>query len=322
MRELTLLVIGDGADPQLGELARRAPGVRVVIGDRLEALAADAPQADAILLWTGPRALVDEVLALCGRLRWVHSSWAGVEDLLAGALGASPVPLSNARGVYSAALGEFALAAMLYFAKDLGRMRGAQAAGRWDPFEVEMLLGRTVGVIGYGDIGRAVASRARALGTRVLGLRRDPGRSRGDELLDEVLPPDGLAELMGRADYAVVALPLTPETRGFVGAAALGAMGPGAVLINVGRGAVVDEAALVRLLAGRRLRGAALDVFEREPLPPGHPLWGLDNVLLSPHCADRTAGWRAASLELFLDNLGRFRRGEALLNLVDKGRGY
>lgn len=321
MQAPTLLVIGDPADPELAALPERAAGARVHIGDRLEALAEAAPEADALLVWTGSGAVFEAVLPLCRRLRWVHSSWAGVEHL-APALADLDVPLSNARGVYSAALGEFALAAMLYFAKDLPRLRRAQAAGRWEPFEVEMLAGRTVGIVGYGDIGRAVAQRARAFGARVLGLRREPGRSAGDALLDEALPPGRLPSLLGRVDYAVVALPLTAETRGLLGEEELAALPERAVLINVGRGAVLDEAALARRLAQGRLRGAALDVFEREPLPPGHPLWALDNVLLSPHCADQVAGWRAASMALFLDNLERFLRGEAPRNLVDKRRGY
>jgi phosphoglycerate dehydrogenase-like enzyme len=127
---------------------------------------------------------------------------------------------------------------------------------------------------------------------------------------------------MRRADDVVVATPLTADTRGLVSQAAIGAMKPGAVLVNVGRGPVVDEAALARALTERRIRGAALDVFETEPLPAGSPLWGLDNLLLSPHCADNTPGWLEAAMRAFLGNLERFRRGERLLNVVDKRIGY
>jgi phosphoglycerate dehydrogenase-like enzyme len=140
--------------------------------------------------------------------------------------------------------------------------------------------------------------------------------------VSETLPLDELPALMSRSDDVVVAAPLTPESRGLVGRAAIDAMKPGAVLVNVGRGPVVDEAALLNALRAGRLRGAALDVFETEPLPAGHPFYSLDNVLLSPHCADNTPGWLEAAMRAFLDNLGRFRRGEPLRNLVDKASGY
>ena len=178
------------------------------------------------------------------------------------------------------------------------------------------------GIVGYGDIGRAVAERARPLGTRILALRRRPERSRQDPLVDEMLPAEALVELMGRADDVVVAMPLTAESRAFVGEAAVRALRPTSVLINVGRGPVVDEAALVRALTEHRIRGAALDVFETEPLPAGHVLYSLENVLLSPHCADNTPGWLEAAMRCFLRNLNRFRRGEELENVVDKAIGY
>ena len=176
--------------------------------------------------------------------------------------------------------------------------------------------------MGYGDIGRAVAERARALGLRVLALRRRPELSRGDPLVDEALGEERLLELMARSDDVVVATPLTPQTRGLVGRAAIAALPPTAVVVNVGRGPVIDETALVEALAASRLRGAALDVFETEPLPAGHPLWSLPNVLVSPHCADHVPGWIEAAMRAFLDELERFRRGEPLRNVVDKKRGY
>jgi phosphoglycerate dehydrogenase-like enzyme len=240
-----------------------------------------------------------------------------VPELVAG-----PAVLTNGRGVFSPALAEFALAALLFFAKDLRRLVESQREGRWDPFEMQALAGRTLGVVGFGDIGRAVAARARPLGMRVLALRRRPELSRQDPLVDEPLAVDQLPELMSRADDVVVAAPLTPQTAGLVGREAIAAMKPTAVLVNVGRGPTVDEAALVDALAGGRIRGAALDVFETEPLPPGHPLWRLPNVLLSPHCADHVPGWVEAAMRPFLDNLERFRRGQPLENVIDKARGY
>jgi phosphoglycerate dehydrogenase-like enzyme len=156
----------------------------------------------------------------------------------------------------------------------------------------------------------------------VLALRRRPALSADDPWVSATLPPEELLALMRRCDDVVVAAPLTQESRGLVGRTAIEAMKPGAVLVNVGRGPVVDEAALLQALRAGRLRGAALDVFETEPLPAGHPFYSLHNVLLSPHCADNTPGWLEAAMRAFLDNLGRFRRGEPLRNLVDKASGY
>jgi phosphoglycerate dehydrogenase-like enzyme len=197
-----------------------------------------------------------------------------------------------------------------------------QAAGVWESFDVEELYGKVLGIVGYGSIGRAVAERGRDFGMRIIAVRRRPDLASESDPAEQILPVARLAELMARSDFVVIATPLTPETRGLVGEAELRAMKPSAVLINVGRGPVVAEDALIRALQQRRIRGAALDVFDREPLPSGHPFYDLDNVLLSPHCADHTPGWEEAAMEVFLDNFERFRKGEPLRNLVDKRLGY
>jgi phosphoglycerate dehydrogenase-like enzyme len=245
-----------------------------------------------------------------------------VEKLLFPALAGSPALLTNARGVFSAPLAEFAIAAMLFFAKNLRRMVLSQMAGAWDQFEVEMLSGRTAGVLGYGEIGRSVAERAHALGMQVLAVRRRPEFSAGDSLIARAFGFEQRREMLAAADYVVLAAPLTAATLGCLGAREIEAMRPGAVLINIGRGPVIEERALVEALERRRIRGAALDVFDHEPLPAGHPFYRLDNVLLSPHCADHTAGWQDAAMQCFLDNFERFRRGEPLRNVVDKRAGY
>ena len=179
-------------------------------------------------------------------------------------------------------------------------------------------------VIGaHSDIGRAIASRAHAMGMRVLALRRSgPPLSGADPLVDQFYTPANRLEMLARADYLVVSAPLTPETRGLIGAAELAVMQPHAVVINVGRGPVIDERALIDALSANRIRGAALDVFDTEPLPAGHPFYALENVLLSPHCADHTPDWLARAMQFFLEQFERFQQGEALLNVVDKLRGY
>jgi len=318
----TLLVLADPAEAQLKMLDRFRASINIVTSQNPEDFAHSAPAADAILVWSAGRDLVQKVWAMAPHVRWIHSRAAGLDTLLFPALVDSPVPLTNSSGVYSRSLGEFVAAAVLFFAKDFHRMQRNQAAGRWEQFDVEEAHGKTLGIVGYGDIGRAAARLAKALGMRVIALRRRPENSHGDELVDEALGTDRLLELMGRSDYVVVAAPLTPDTRGLVGPAAIGAMKPSGVLINVGRGAVIDEAALIDALRHKRIRGAALDVFEQEPLPAGHALFALDNLLLSPHCADHTQTWIDDAMQFFAGNLERFIRGEPLLNVVEKRLGY
>jgi phosphoglycerate dehydrogenase-like enzyme len=321
MQETTVWVLAKHADPALAVLDPPPPGVRFVRGETVDAFAEESAP-DAIFVCSVGRRLVEPVLALAPEVRWIHSRSAGVEHLMFPAITESLVPLTNARGVYSASLGEFVMAAVLFFAKDFPRMRRSQAARAWDPFDVEWVHGRTMGIVGYGDIGQACAQRARAFGMRILALRRNVEAARKDPLVDEAFSLERRAELMAQSDYVVVAAPLTAETRGLVGAQEIAAMKPTGVLVNVGRGPIVDEEALVSALQQNRIRGAALDVFTTEPLPAEHPFYGLENVLLSPHCADNTPGWLESSMRFFLENLERFREGQPLLNRVDKGRGY
>jgi len=320
-RPLVVWVIARPDDPGLHVLEPPPDGVQFVVGWQPGAFVS-APAPDALLdCWGGPTRLVAALRKAPG-VRWIHARSAGLDRVLVPEVVAHPAAVTNGRGAFSPALAEFVLAALLFFAKDLRRLLAQQAAGAWEPFDVERLEGRTVGIVGYGDIGRAVAARLRPLGTKVLALRRRPGLAAGDPLVDGVLPPDRLVDLVARADDVVVAMPLTPETRGFVGREAIAAMRRTAVLVNVGRGPVVDERALVEALEERRIRGAALDVFETEPLPAASPLWRLPNVLLSPHCADHAPGWVDEAMRVFLRQLDRFRRSEPLRDVVDKARGY
>lgn len=322
MQPLTVCVLAKPEDNSLRLLDAAPSGVRFAVGTSPDDFAAAAPAADVICLVSGGRALLEPVFGRAPRVRWVHIGWAGLDGVLFPDLVASAVPVTNARGVFSRSLSEFVLASILFFAKDLRRMLASQAEARWEPFEVEEIAGRSVGILGFGDIGRAVAERAKAMGMRVLAMRRGASASPNDPLVDESFVPERRLELLAHADYVVLVLPATPETQAFFGAAEIAAMKRTAVFINIGRGSTVDEGALVQALEARGIRGAALDVFETEPLPPDHPLWRLDNVLLSPHTADRTASWREEAMQLFLENLDRFRRGEALHNVVDKRRGY
>ena len=318
---LVVWVLARPGDPGLHLLEPRPEGVRFVVGWETEAFD-DAPPPDALLdCWSGPTRLVAALRKAPG-LRWIHARSAGLDRVLVPEVVAHPAVLTNGRGAFSPALAEFVLAALLFFAKDLRRLVSQQARSAWEPFDMDRLEGRTVGIVGYGDIGRAVAARLRPLGVKVLALRRRPERSKEDPLVSETLPPGRLLELVARSDDLVVTAPLTPQTRGLVDRAAIAAMKTTGVLVNVGRGEVVDEAALVEALETGRIRGAALDVFETEPLPEGHAFWRLPNVLLSPHCADHVPGWVDEAMRVFLRQLERFRRGEPLPGVVDKAVGY
>ncbi|HEY7516501.1 MAG TPA: D-2-hydroxyacid dehydrogenase [Vicinamibacteria bacterium] len=318
---ITVWVLARAGDAGLPALEPAPPGVTYVVGDVPEHFAG-APPADALFVCSLGRRKLEPVFPLAKGLRWVHSRSAGIEKLLFPALVESPIPLTNGKGVFSASLAEWAIGAVLYFAKDFRRLVRLQGARRWEEFAPEMMEGRTLGIVGYGDIGRATATRARALGMKILALRRRPEESRQDTLADEVLSASALPSLLERSDYVVVAMPLTPETHHLLGRKEIGHLRASAVLINLGRGAVIDEKELAQALGSGRLKGAALDVFEEEPLPAQSPLWGMENVLLSPHCADQTVTWLEDASRAFLQNLERFRRGEPLRNVVDKRRGY
>ncbi len=321
MKDVTVWVLTKPDDPALGVLEEAGPGVRFVHG----AAAAEfdgAPKPDALLICSMGRRVLEPVLALCPDVAWVHSRSAGLDAVLYPGLARSSVVMTNGRGVFSRSLAEWVIGALLYFVKDFPRLERNRRRGVWEVFEPDDLAGRTLGLVGYGDIGHAIAERATRLGMRVIALRKRPSLSGHDSWAEETLPASELVTLAARSDDVVVTLPLTGETRHFVGEAALAAMKPTGVLVNVGRGPVVDEQALLRALGERRIRGAALDVFETEPLPEGSALYGLDNLLLSPHCADNTPGWLEAAMRAFVSNLERFRRGERLENVVDKALGY
>lgn len=319
----TLLVLAQPTEPELSMLEQLPPATTLAVGNTPEAFERTAAGADVILNWSGSRALLEQVFDMAANARWVHSRAAGLDTVLFPKLIESPVTLTNGVGVFSPPLGEFALAAILFFAKDLRRMIRNQEAGVWEQFDMPALGGQTVAIIGYGDIGRAVAIRVRPMGMRVLAVRRNPMVYSADPLVDKVYGPAARLEAISQADYVIACAPLTPETRGMIGEPEFTAMKPGAVIINLGRGPVIDEAAMVRALSEDRIKGAGLDVFDTEPLPPGHPFYKLSNVLLSPHCADHTPDWLQRAMQFFLDNFEHYVKGEPLVNIVsDKRRGY
>ncbi len=322
MDNITILVLSDPTDRELAMLESLPASTSIAVGNNVAAFENLAPEAKVIFNWSGGRQLMQQVWKMAPRVEWVHSRAAGLDSLLFPELVDSPVPLTNGRGVFSQSLGEFVIGAALFFAKDFRRMLRNQAAGVWEQFDVEEVRGQTMGIVGYGDIGRACAKRAHAMGMKVLALRRRPELSEDDSFVQRVYPLDRMLEMMPECDYVVAAAPLTPATHALIGEAAINAMKKTAVVMNVGRGPVVEEKALIRALESGRIRGAALDVFEHEPLPDGHPFYKLENLLLSPHCADHTLDWLQQAMQFFIDQFGRYAAGEPLRNVVDKRAGY
>jgi len=319
---LTLLVLADPAASWLKLLGTLGPDVTVLVSNDAARVREYAPQADVIVNGTSNPPLLSAAIPPATRARWIHSLWTGVDNVLCPEVLASPLPLTNGRGVFRRPLAEWTIGAMLYFAYRMRRMVRQQQAGIWEAFTTEEIQGKTLGIIGYGGIGSTAAELARPFGMRIVALRRRPEMFGQDSLVDESFAPSQINDLMAASDYVLLATPLTDDTRGMIGAAQIAAMKPTSVLINVGRGAVVDEAALIKALDDRKIRGAALDVFAVEPLPAGHPFYRMENVLLSPHTADHVQDFIHLAVEAFLENLKRFQAGQPLMNLVDKHAGY
>ncbi|MGW1135479.1 D-2-hydroxyacid dehydrogenase [Streptomyces griseoluteus] len=307
----TLLVLGAGPPPRLGRLTGR---VRVLHTDD-EGLAALLPEADVLLVWDfRSRAVRDAWPGEGPRPAWVHTASAGVDHLLCPELVASETVVTNARGVFDQPMAEYVAALVLAAAKDLPRTLKLQRDRVWRHRETRRVAGTRACVVGSGPIGRAIATTLKALGVTPALVGRVPRTG--------VHGPADLDRLIARADWVIAAAPLTDRTRGMFDAHRFGVMQPSAVFVNVGRGELVDEAALAEALRRRWIAGAALDVFSTEPLPADSPLWDLPGLLVSPHMSGDTVGWRDELGAQFVDLFERWVAGRALVNVVDKKRGY
>lgn len=271
---------------------------------------------EAEVLYGFDRRLLPSLATHARRLRWIQATYSGIGPALRQAnLRGRDVVVTNAAGVHAIPLAEHVLLSMLYFVKDVpGRLRD-QRAHRWEPGAVEELHGRTIGILGFGAIGAEVARLARALGMTVLGMKRSRVDDPASLGLDAAFTPDGLHDLLPRCDVLVSILPQSDETEGLLGAVELGLLPRGAVFVNIGRGATVDEAALLDALRSNHLRGAALDVTATEPLPDDHPLWDEPNVFITPHTAATSVREDERLMDLFCDNLLRFTGGRPLRNV-------
>jgi phosphoglycerate dehydrogenase-like enzyme len=322
-RLATPAILGPFAGPAPG-LPEEASGASYVFADTDEQLQSAIRDADVVFGWnyfTNPT-MLKRAFGMAKNLRWIQTAGVGIERLLFPELVNSDVILTNGAGVYEQTIAEYALMLMLLFAKDVVRTVDDQHAHRWEfrgP-KNETLQGREVVIVGAGGIGRAIARQARTFGMRSIGIARS-GRD-GDADFDVIHPISDLLGVLPGADYVVLIVPATRDTIGMIGTEAFRRMKPTARLINLGRGELIGELALLEALRTKQIAGAALDVFWQEPLPATHPLWDMPNVIISPHIAGDTHRTPEQFVELFLENLRRWQSGEPLLNVVDKKLGF
>ena len=317
----------------LERIRAAAPGARLVTVS-IEGLA-DGPLDDVEVMLRGwlKSDAFDRLLARAPRLAWVHSATSGVERALTPASRERGLIVTNARGVFSRPIAEYVLMMILAVSRRLPQLLELQRERTWQPLEGSELRDVTVGIVGLGSIGRAVGGLATAFGCRVIAVRRRPESgvessregddlSFGEAMLDRVGGPEMLPELLGESDFIVLAAPLTPETENMINADTLAMIKPGSWLINVARGRLIDERALLRALRDGPLGGAVLDTFREEPLPALSSFYELPNVIVTPHTAWSSGRVLDRSVDLFSDNLRRFATGEPLLNVVDPAAGY
>jgi phosphoglycerate dehydrogenase-like enzyme len=291
---------------------------RVIPADDPASLTRALDHAEVLFVWDFRSWLLAGAWTHATSLRWIHTGSVGVDAVLLDEVVTGDVVVTNTRGVFERPIAEYVLALILTFAKDLHRTLALQHERRWVHRETEVVEGRRVVVLGAGGVAREVVPLLRAAGmsVRVVGRSArldDPG-------LGQVFATGDVDGLLGDADFVVVALPLTAETRGYLDARRIALLGPGARVINVGRGPLIAQDDLLAALETGQIAGAALDVFTEEPLAPDHPFWTMDGVIVSPHMSGDRRGWERAVVEGFAENLRRWQRGEPLLNVIDKQR--
>jgi phosphoglycerate dehydrogenase-like enzyme len=314
----TFVVLANLPDSQRAWFEPLREHARIVFGADIGPIADDLAISEALYVWGHPHDPWDRVLAAAPALRWVHYTGAGAEHLLTPRFVRSRIRLTNSRGIHTHGVAELAIALLLGLAKHLPERVRSQAAHVWVQELNASVNGKTVLVVGLGSIGSAVARAARGLGMHVLGVRRSVRPSRWAH---EVHTLADLDSVLARAEYVVLCVPETDATRGLLDANRLRRMPRGAILVNVARGGLVDELALVDALRDGHLGGAGLDVFAHEPLDPRSPLWELPNVLITPHYPN-VVGWERPTVERFIDNARRYLAGRPLRDVIDKRRGY
>jgi phosphoglycerate dehydrogenase-like enzyme len=297
----------------------RALAVELVPYDEAGVPQRDSSGAAAVFRWWLSQQEGDRLIADHPSLAWIHSGSAGVDHILTPRFRSSSIVLTSSAGVHAPSIAEWVVGAMLNVLKDFPAMRGQQNDRRFEKVQRPELAGQRALFVGTGQIATAIATRLAPFGLLFSGIRRSGA---AHPLIPEVLPLSALRGAAARAEWLIVTAPLTPETDGIVGREVIAALPPSARIINVSRGELLDEEALVEAIRTRKLAGAILDVFRVEPLPPDHPFWDMEEVMVLPHTTWRSPEVRARQIELFADNLARFRAGEPLRNVVDIERGY
>jgi len=310
-----VLVYHRRAAEYLRLIRERLPDLAVIVEDRADALAEKISDAEVLLGWEFPL----EALHAARRLRWIQLTSAGVEHLLPAREQLRHVVVTNARGIHAALMADYTLGVMVLLQWNFRRLLREQEARQWRHRHTEPLAGKTLGVVGVGTVGAEIARRGASFGMIVVGLRRLPAPVEG---VSRMFGPGQLLEMLSVCDFVALVVPATPETQRMVGERELRAMKRTAYLINIARGSVLDEPALVRALRGGWIAGAALDVFEREPLPIDNPLWTMDNVVITPHIAGEPTEYARRVVDIFAENVRRWRAGEPLQNVVDFTKGY
>lgn len=308
-----VLILTEDAADYTRHLPTSLDGARLHVATGEQDLGPECREAEVAL---AKPALLARVLDRLPRLRWVQSTFAGVDPLLRPGL-RHDYTLTGVKGVFGPLMSEYVFGQIIALERGFEALRAAQRERRWEPLPYRGLSGRTLGVAGLGSIGRHIVATAQHFGMGVVGYRRSPGEVEG---VDRVYSGEAFRDFIAVPEYVVLVLPATPESHHVVNADSLAAMGSDSWLINVGRGAVVDEAALAGALQARRIGGAVLDVFEDEPLPPESPLWDLDNCVVTPHVAAES--FPSDIVAIFLENWRRYRSGESLQHVIDFQRGY
>ncbi|MBQ1248784.1 MAG: D-2-hydroxyacid dehydrogenase [Selenomonadales bacterium] len=275
------------------------------------------PTADILIAWGFIN--IDEHLPNAPRLRWIHALSAGVEKILSPTVANAPIQLTNVRGIHGIPMSEHVFGMMLAFSRSIAGFARQQQDAVWKRLSLTELYNKTLCIVGLGSIGREIAKRAKAFNMRIVATKQTMTQ---ELFVDELCPPSELDRLLGEADYVVLTVPETPDTVGLFSYERICRMKESAVLINVARGTVVSAEGLAQALTEKKIAGAALDVFVSEPLSESSPLWKMDNVLITPHCAAVSPLYLDRAMQCFCENLSLYMNNKAMMNVIDKERGY
>ncbi|ANW03036.1 D-2-hydroxyacid dehydrogenase [Bradyrhizobium icense] len=315
---ITVLIHDPESDHYVSMIRRRFPDIRVLCAKDAQFLQCHVPEADIIL--TSPSRFPVRLFEKARRLRWVQTTVAGVEAFLPIRDRMSDLIVTNARGIHGELIADFVMTGIGMMQWDFPGLMREQSRKEWRPRCVPPLAERTLGVVGLGSVGAAIARRGKSAGMTIIGSKRDVSEAIAG--VDRLVPPHGLPELLQLSDFIVLAVPHLPETTRLIGREQLQLMRRSAFLINIARGSVVAESELIEALQAGTIAGALLDVFEREPLPVDSPLWTMPNVIVAPHVAGYPSDYTARVFEIFGENLQRFIEKRPLRNVVDLNRGY